>query len=259
MFGKSIENTRGHIDVRIVTKPETFQRLVASPLYLEGVEFNDGLMGVKLQRTTVCLNKPIYVGFTVLDLSKLLMYNFHYQFIKPLYMERARLLFTDTDSLCYQIFTANVYDDLAANMNMFDTSDYPTTHRLFSVANKKVMGKMKDETAGVPVEEFVGLKSKMYSLRYEGVEKKCAKGISKAVVKKSIRHADYKRVLADSMEYWNHQTLHVDRHSMKRIQNIHHRLHTFNINKISLSAYDDKRYISSNGVTSHAYGHFEIR
>ncbi|KAK3718086.1 hypothetical protein QZH41_015140, partial [Actinostola sp. cb2023] len=132
-----------------------------------------------MKKPSLYLNRPIYVGFCILDLSKTLMYDFHYNVIKQKYGNNATLLVTDTDSLCYNIKTEDIYEDMYEDLDLYDTSEYPRDHVLHSTVNKKVLGKMKDETHGLPIEEFVGLRPKMYSLLYheEGreVEKKTAK------------------------------------------------------------------------------------
>ena len=113
--------------------------------------------------STVCLNKPIYLGRTILELSKTLMYKFHYEYIKPKYDENARLLFTDTDSLCYEIKTEDFYKDISSDVSeMFDTSGYDKIHpsEIPVGLNKKVIGLMKDEANGNVITEFVGLRSK---------------------------------------------------------------------------------------------------
>ena len=116
-------------------------------------------------RSKVTLNKPIYTGFCVLELSKWLMYDFHYRHMVHKYGENARLLFTDTDSLCYHVKTSDIYADMKSSMDLFDTSNYPVDERgLFSNANAKVVGKMIDECGGEAPRQFVGLRSKMYSL-----------------------------------------------------------------------------------------------
>ena len=136
-------------------------------------------------KADIMLNKPTYVGFTVLELSKLLMYKFHYTYILTKY-PNAKLLFTDTDSLCYDIATGDIYKDMYQDAVHFDTNDYCKDHFLFSNVNKKVLGKMKDETAGLAVKEFVGLRSKMYSMTYSDKEKKTAKGVPKCAMKKTV-------------------------------------------------------------------------
>lgn len=246
VFGKSMENVRTYVDINLITDPEIFLRSVANPRYDSSVIFNENLVAVKMKKYSTMLNKPIYVGFTVLELSKHLMYDFHYNHIHRMYShDTANLLFSDTDSLCYLIATNDVYSDMAANLNLFDTSDYPKDHKLYSITNKKVMGKMKDETASIPIAEFVGLRPKMYSILYGNTAKKTAKGISK-VVKIQLSHSDYRLTLHQQSS---------ERHEMTRIHNHLHRLYTIKLNKISLCAYDDKRFILDDGINTLAYGH----
>ena len=106
------------------------------------------------------LNKPIYVGFCILELSKLLMYQFHYNYVLKTF-DNARLLFTNTDSLVYEIKGGNVYDQCFKDKQLFDFSGYSKDSVYYDDSNKKVLGKMKDELRGVKIDEFVGLKSKM--------------------------------------------------------------------------------------------------
>ena len=113
-----------------------------------------------MKKVNLKLNKPIYVGFSILEMSKVLMYRFHYEKIKARYCENAKLLFTDTDSLCYEIITDDIYQDMAEYLEQYDTSEYPEDHPLCNNINKKVLGKIKDEMHGVAVEEFLGLRQK---------------------------------------------------------------------------------------------------
>ena len=123
------------------------------------------------------LNKPIYVRFTVLELSKLLMCDFHYNFIKKHF--DTELLFTDTDSLTYQIKSKNVYKEFFKHKYLLDFSIYPKVSKFFDPTNEKVIGKMKDEKEGKINNEFVGLKSKMYSIKnIDGKESNTAKGVN---------------------------------------------------------------------------------
>lgn len=111
---------------------------------------------VRAARQKILLNKPIAVGFRILELSKLIMYKFFYNYLKPKYQERCRLLFTDTDSLCCEIQTADLYSDMGEAMDLFDTSNFDPDHRLYSKKNHRVLGKMKSETGSTPPLEFVG-------------------------------------------------------------------------------------------------------
>ncbi|CAB4028814.1 Hypothetical predicted protein [Paramuricea clavata] len=142
-------------------------------------------------KEVLTLNKPCYVGMSILDLSKTLMYDFHYNTIKKEYGNNSRLLFTDTDSLMYELKTDNVYEDFNNGCSFLNfhllagtttLNDYPKDSPYYSTHNKKVIGKFKDEAEGVPIIEFVGLRSKMYSyvkenggggMTAEGVKKTC--------------------------------------------------------------------------------------
>ena len=147
------------------------------------------------------------MGFSILELSKVLIYDFHYNYVKTTYCSKASLCFTVTNSLCYAIATDDVYLDTQRNQHHFDLSDYPETLFLHSDQNKKVLGKMKEECHGHVMREFVGLKPKMYSFTYERKfmrddreihvreEKKGAKGVSRVVVQSNIHHENYKSCL----------------------------------------------------------------
>ena len=135
------------------------------------------------------LNKPVYTGMTILDNSKILMYDFFYNHLKKQYGPKCELLYTDTDNLLLEIETDDVYKDMEANKHLYDTSDYPKEHPLYSNTNKKVLGKMKDKCAGTPIAECVCLRPKMYSiLKADEKNIKKAKGVKKSVVKKQIMH-----------------------------------------------------------------------
>ena len=186
------------------------------------------------------LNKAIYVGFTVLELSKWLMYDFHYNFIKKNF--NAELLFTDTDSLTYEIKSENTYKEFLKWKHLFDFSNYSKDSKNFDETNKKVIGKMKNEFAGVIVTKFVGLKSKMYSMK-KIYDKECdtAKGINIAT-----EFYKFKDVLFNKK---------IIRQKMKRIQSKKHKLGTYETDKISLSCFDDKRYVLDDGIHTLAYFH----
>ena len=152
-----------------------------------------------MKKTEVYFNKPIYVGQAILDLSKTLMFDFHYNYIQEKYNDNAELLFTDTDSLMYQIQTDYFYEDISEDIEeKFDTSDYPPDHKsgITTGVNKKVIGMFKDEVAGKQITHFVGLRPKLYSFKIEdssgnwGSIKKC-KGIKKNIIKKGINFEDY--------------------------------------------------------------------
>ncbi|XP_069134582.1 uncharacterized protein [Argopecten irradians] len=189
VFGKTMENLRKRMDVKLVNSEKKAMKLTCKPTFHEFRIFSEDLVGVHMLKSKLYLNRPIYVGFSILDVSKTLMYDFHYNYMKRKYGCNARLLFTDTDSLAYVIRTEDIYQDMSEDKHLFDTSEYCTSHPLYSTENKKVLGKMKDETFGNPIHAFVGLKAKMYAYTYNckkekdgkmletNVESKKAKGI----------------------------------------------------------------------------------
>ena len=195
-------------------------------------------------KVSINLSKPIYAGFSILDLSKILMYDFYYNVMKKKF-GNVQLLFTDTDLLCVGIDTEDIYSDMGKFSDYFDTSDYPTDHPLHSVKNKKVLGKFKDECNGDPIQSFVALRAKMYSIQTARQHKCTAKGIAK-YVKKSLRHQDYIDCLQDRTRTRIYQ---------RRIQSDLHNIYTINQSKIGLSPADDKRYILPNGIDTLAHGH----
>ena len=137
VFGKTMENIRKRSNVYLETDPDHFLRQTAKPTYKGCKIFHENLVAVNMMKSRLVLNKPVYVGMCILDLSKTLMYDFHYNFIKAKYGEKAILLFSDTDSLCYEIKTEEVYEDLLEHRDMFDNSDYPKSSNLFFSENKK--------------------------------------------------------------------------------------------------------------------------
>ena len=250
VFGKTMENIRKRVNVELVTSKEKLLKLASKPTYTSSKIFNEDLVAVHKIKETLTLNRPAYVGMCILDLSKTLMYDFHYNYIKKKYGDKAKLLFTDTDSLTYEIEAEDVYKDFWDDKDMFDNSDYPESSPYFYKTNKKVIGKFKDEAAGVPIIEFVGLKSKMYSYIKDNKKGgKTAKGIKKNIIKKDITHENYKQTLFENKQM---------HHKMKTIRSQNHQLGSYEINKVSLSCFDDKRFIHSNGITSYAYGHTAI-
>ena len=151
---------------------------------------NKDKVGVQLKKTVLTLDKPISVGMSILELSKCAMY--HYNYVMKKYgHEKGKLMMTDTDSLLYQITTDDLYRDMEDDKHLFDFSNYDTDHPLYDTSNSKTPGLFKDETGGVPIQQFVGLRSKMYSIKNGRVEQTRAKGIVKSVVKKELRHKQY--------------------------------------------------------------------
>ena len=204
VFGKTMENIRNRVNIKLVNNRDKAKKLTAKPNFKHLNIFCEELIAVHMKKTFLKFDKPVYLGMSILDLSKTIMYEFHYKYIKPKYGNKAKILFTDTDSLMYEIKTADFYKDISEDVkDRFDTSDYPSNHSsgIPTGCNNKVLGFFKDEAAGKIIEEFVGLRAKLYSYKmFEGEESKKCKGIKKSVVKKSITHEDYKNCLFTGKE-----------------------------------------------------------
>ena len=254
VFGKTMENIRNRVNVKLVNTDEKLKKLVAKPNYRSCKIFSENLVSVHMKKTSLTMNKPVYLGMCILDLSKIIMFDFHYNYIKPKYGNNAKLLFTDTDSLMYEIQTEDFYKDISGDVNnRFDTSDYPENHpsNIPTGINKKVLGMMKDEAEGKNIKEFVGLRSKLYSfIMEEGKENKKCKGVKKQVVENSITHEDYKTCLTTGKELLRKQNI---------IRSYNHEVYTEEVNKVALSAMDDKRYILKDGMHTLAWGHYKIK
>ena len=254
VFGKTMENIRNRVDVKLVNNKNKLRKLVAKPNFKSCKIFNENLVSVHMKKTSLTMNKPVYLGICILDLSKTIMFDFHYQYIKSKYGDKAKLLFSDTDSLMYEIQTEDFYKDISGDVkNKFDTSDYPENHPsgIPTGENKKVLGKMKDEAAEKIIKEFVGLRAKLYSfIMDDGGEIKKCKGIKKQVVESSISHEDYKTCLLTEKEQLRKQNI---------LRSYSHEVYTEEVNKVALSALDDKRYILSDGVHTLAWGHYKIK
>ena len=254
VFGKTMENIRNRVNVKLVNTEEKFKKLSAKPNYKGCKIFNENLISVHMKKTSLTMNKPVYLGMCILDLSKTIMYDFHYNYIKPKYGEKAKLLFTDTDSFLYEIQTEDFYKDISEDVkDRFDTSDCPENHPsgIPTGINKKVLGMMKDETAGKIIKEFVGLRAKLYSfITEDGKENKRCKGVKKQVVESSITHEDYKTCLRTGKEQLRKQNI---------LRSYEHEVYTEEVNKIALSALDDKRYILGDGIHTLAWGHYKIK
>ena len=254
VFGKQMENVRNRCDIRLVKdKTNKYVKLISHPLYkFKRTIFNENLVAVHMNKKEIVLDKPIINGFIILELSKFLMYNFYYNVLKKRCGDKIKLLFTDTDSSCVEIETEDIYKDMQEQKEYYDCSDHPKVHFLYSTENQAVVGKMKDEEKGKIITEFVGLRSKLYSLTVQGKndEKKVAKGVKMCVIKKELHFNDYKSTLLNQTQ--------TDR-KMNFIKSTKHNVNTIQVNKICLSAFDNKRYLLDDGISSYAYGHFETK
>ena len=202
VFAKTMENLRKQMSVKLVNNANDYVKCIIKPSFVSQKIFSKNFVAIHEIKPVLILNKPIYVGYSILDLSKLLMYEFHYKYIKSKF--DAKLLFTDTDSIVYEIKTEDVYEDFYQEKNLFDFSDYPLNSKFFNAVYKIVIGKMKNEFKGRKISGFIGLKSKMYSLISVDDEE-----VTKAkVVNKKIRHKGFFDVLVNKK---------MIRHNRKRI------------------------------------------
>ena len=274
VFGKTMENIRKHRNIKLVITEERYLKTVIRPNFKSGTRFDENLMGCERAKIKVKMNKPVCLGQAILDLSKIVMYEFHYDYMKPKIKDlrlrgalsiRAQwppclqLCYTDTDSLVYGIKTEDFYVDIADNVpTRFDTSRYLPDRPLPVGLNKKVIGLIKDELGGAIMTEFVGLRPKLYSYRVlNGVEtpealgprfaenKKC-KGIKKCVVKKTLMFEDYKACLFNSNIIYRSQLM---------FRSMKHEIYIIEVNKIALNRDDDKRISKRDVISTLARGH----
>ena len=249
--GKTCEDVRKYKDVKICCQKTEIDKLSKKEKFDGWTIYNENLASVMLEKNIVTLNKPRYVGTAVLGLSKHIMYDFHYNYVMKDYPE-AKLLFSDTDSFCYYIETDNdVYKDIKDNQ-WFDFSNYFEVHNNFDDSKKLTPGFFKDEFAGRFLLEFVGLRAKMYSiLPLEGDKKATAKGINRNVKDDVLTHDDYRNSLLKKLQMTN---------KMTRIMQENHKIYTVEVEKKSLSPFNDKKWVSREGDNffGYSYGHYKI-
>jgi hypothetical protein len=259
VYGKTMENVEKRRDIRLKTEAVAM-KLARKPNFISRTIFDKNLIAVHMKKTCTKYNKPMYVGMVILEMSKLHMYDFHYNVIKKK-IPNVKLCYMDTDSFIYAT-SINVYDFIAKNKSLFDTSNYKTDHPLYSKENSKVIGKFKDELGGMIMEEFCGLRAKLYAfdfyneqldkqtnqeIGYE--ERKRAKGIKKSVIDRKITMNHYKKCNFKGTEEY---------HKMTSFRSYKHEIYTIEQNKKSLCPKDDKRYIAPDNITTYPWGHCMI-
>lgn len=267
IYGKTMENLRLRSDIRLVNKwygggKNCGRNLIAQPNFKKCTIFDEDLAAIELHKSCILMNKPIIIGMCILELSKLLMYKFLYNYLKPKYAQNNQLIYTDTDSFILEIKTNDVYADIRDEPNEFDTWDYPEGN-IYGIKrhNKKVPGKFKDELNGEIVTEVVGMRSKCYAVRTKidktkkdkGVGKnviKKAKGVKKNVLKNHISFDDYYNCIKNNC---------IELRKQNSIRSIKHEIYTISMQKIALNPFDDKRYIiKSDGIDTLAWGHYKL-
>jgi hypothetical protein len=250
LFGKTMERPENKSKVKLVNSTAAFERCVSKLTYKNCKRINNNLVGIEMSYPSLKISKPFYLGMVILDLSKFFMYDFHYNVMKQTFKNDIKLLYTDTDSLVYKIKTPDLYQSFKdLPENSFDFSNYDPSHILFSKKYKRVPGIFKDECKGQIIESFVGLRSKMYSIKVAGQKPiKVAKGVKKNIISHKLTYDDYVNCLK---QYANME------HDFKTIRSVSHSVFTLHQKKISLSPYDDKRYLI-NYNESLPYGHKDI-
>ena len=253
-FGKTCEDVRKYKDFKIALTERRASKLINKPTCKRSKIYGENLVTFQLQRDSITMNKPRYIGQAILDISKTVMYKFHYDFIMENFPE-TELLFTDTDSFCYFIPTEeNLYEFIKGKTEWFDFSNYPKDHPNYDTTNYLIPGKFKDEMGGTFIEEFCGLRSKMYSiLIFGGDTKKAANGVFNQIKNDEITHDDYKECLIYQEPRF---------HEGMKILQIDHQLFTAMVAKKTLNPYNDKKYIyldDENDYKSLSYGHYKLR
>ena len=266
VYGKTLENVRNRRKIDLVTDVRRLRKLAAQPTFKNFTIFHENLVAIERYPARVKLDKPIYTGLTVLDLSKLLMYQWHYEKMPLLFPaddQSYTLLYTDTDSLIYSVKTDDIYSDFRKQLDLFDFSSYEPSHPCYQdnpyiQTNKKRIGVMKDELDGLRMAEFVALRSKVYSYtlvnedQAAGEAKKLitrkSKGVSR-VATRAMEHSDYVNCLFDEKKLYA---------SMTAIRSKKHQIFTLQQTKLALNYFDDKRHIYEDRVRTLPYGHKDI-
>jgi hypothetical protein len=252
VFGKTMENVRNHCDFELVCEAKRLEKCLNNPTLKRCHIINENLVGVAKIKNVVKLNKPIYLGMSILDLSKLHMYKFFYDVLKPKYGDKIRLVYTDTDSFVIYTETEDIYEDLKELKNDMDFSNYTVGTKYYNKDNEMKLGFFKDEVKGEIIVEFIGLAPKMYAYILDsGKEEKKAKGVPKQTVKKQMNYARYKQTLEDEECKKNYV-------QFNTIRSNNHQLHSITCNKSGLSNYENKRYYVDNNY-SLPYGHYAIK
>ena len=251
VFGKTLENVRKHQDIKLLNKWDGrygAEFYISKPNFHSCTIFNKNLVAIEMEKLEVVMNKPIYVGMCILDIAKVVLYEFHYDFVKKVFGSNCKLLYTDTDSLLYEIKHPDVYEVIKDNIERFDTSEYPPDNPYkLPQLHKKIPGLMKDECNGKIITSMWGLRSKMYCLQVEHKDfVKKAKGVKSNIVKNTINSRHYHDCLMNSSVVYRDQCM---------IQSNFHKLYTVKCNKLALSPFDDKRFLIKDSTDTLPWGH----
>ena len=256
IYVKTVQNDRKHRDIKLFTTEAKRNKPASEPNYRLTKYISKDLLIMEMKKTKVKLNKPIYLGQAVLDISKTLMFEFWYDYLKPMYGDKIRLCYTDTESFIMHIKTDDFYKDISADVDKwFDTSNFNKNDNrpLENGKNKKYLVNLR--IGGKIMTKFVALRAKTYSFLIdeytdEDYEKnrivnKKTKGTKKCVVKREILFNNY----LDSL--FKNKVLY---RSQQRFRSDHHTVYTEEVNKIALSSNDDKRIQTFDRITTYLYG-----
>ena len=249
VFGKTMENVRNHSDIKLVTSNKRRKRLVSEPNYHSCKNFLEHLMAIKMKKTRVKMVKPLYLGMSILDISKTLMYKFWYDYIRSKYGNKAKLGYTDNDSFIINIKTEYFFEDISNDVERwFDTSNYNKNDKipLPIGKNKKVPGLFKDELEENIITEAVALRPKTYAyLTDDGSDHKKAKGTKKCIIKQKLMFENYKHCLFHNKTVYR---------SQETFRSYDHVMYTEKVNKTALSSNDVKRLQTPDRITTYPYG-----
>ena len=266
IFGKMMENVRRYLTVRMISEGRQHRLYTSKPQFKRFQIISEELVAAEMERVEVKLNKAIYAGFSILELSKHTMYDFHYNTVKRLHPD-AVMCFTDTDSLLYKIPTDNLERELDGMKEYLDFSNYPEQHALYDTSNKKTPGFFKDECGGITINGFFGLRAKSYSIELKdafdqpkplvtiqkvmgvGEDRKLATAGLRRTTHKVLPHVKFLETLMEKVP---------SNVKQKTIRSKNHELETIETERVGLSALDIKRYVLEDGITTLPYGHYSI-
>ena len=247
VFGKIMQNVRSEKNIKLVTTDNQRNKLISQPNFYSSKWFSNNLLAIEMKKVKVKMNKPIYLGMSIPDISKIPIYGFWFNCLKPKYKENLLLCCMDTDSYISGVKTKDWYKDIPNDIEKrFDTSNIQINIPIKKGGNKKVLCIWKDELSGFSMKEFLGLRPKPYAYLIDNDEiGKRAKGVKKCVTKKNLKFNNYKDCLMNNEKIMKcQQTFKSERHLVSTIQ----------LKKIALSNNDDKRLSHFDRITTHAYG-----
>ena len=213
-FGKTMENLQNRRELLFVSNKKQAEKSLLKPTFKSYQIIHNGLVSVSFAPSKIVRSKPTPVGASIIDLSKLSLYKFHYDEMKPRFGDKIKVCYKDAASLLYRVETENLYSEMATFKHLLELSDYPEEHFLHDKTNKKVPLTMTDELQGKILSEVVCLRSKLYSIHFEGGVKQSAKAVQKSMRKPKSRivqrmFAEQKKVkrFMTQLRSKNHQTV----------------------------------------------------